>query len=79
MYEQNARQSIDPGALTDIMTALLTLEYCQSNEIPLETEVTAQSYLFDEFAGLGVTTADVRAGRRCASSTFVRPDFAVRM
>ena len=62
MYEQNARQSIDPGALTDIMTALLTLEYCQSNEIPLETEVTAQSYLFDEFAGLGVTTADVRAG-----------------
>ncbi|MCI5923366.1 MAG: D-alanyl-D-alanine carboxypeptidase family protein [Oscillospiraceae bacterium] len=62
MYEQNAQKQTNPGALTAVMTAMVTLEYCEKNSIPLETEVTAQSYLFDEFAGLGVTTADVRSG-----------------
>ena len=52
MYEQNAQKQTNPGALTAVMTAMVTLEYCEKNSIPLETEVTAQSYLFDEFAGL---------------------------
>ncbi len=62
LYEQNAYQHINPGALTAIMTTLLTLEYCEDNDISLEEEIVAQQYLYDEFVGLGVTTADVRSG-----------------
>lgn len=62
MYEQNANAQFSPGALVDIMTAIVTLEYCESNGISLETTVTAPSYIYDEFDGLGVSTADVRRG-----------------
>lgn len=62
MYEQNANAQFSPGALVDIMTAIVTLEYCESNEIPLETTVKAPAYIYDEFDGLGVSTADVRRG-----------------
>ncbi len=62
MFEQNANAQFSPGALVDIMTAIVTIEYCEENGIPLETTITAPSYVFDEFDGLGVTTADVRRG-----------------
>ena len=59
VYEKNAHKKIYPASTTKIMTAALVLE----NVEDLEQTVTAKAYLYDEFAGLNVSTGDIRAGQ----------------
>lgn len=59
VYEKNAHDKIYPASLTKIMSVVIALE----NVADLEgTIVTAPSYVYDEFYGLNVSTADVRQG-----------------
>lgn len=59
VYEKNAHQKIYPASLTKIMTAIIAIEQVKDLE---GTIVTAPSYIFDEFYGMNVTTADIRHG-----------------
>ncbi|MEG0894182.1 MAG: D-alanyl-D-alanine carboxypeptidase family protein [Oscillospiraceae bacterium] len=59
IYEKNAEEKLYPASLTKIMTAIIALERVHDLE---GTVVTAKSYLYDEFYGLGVSTADIRRG-----------------
>lgn len=59
VYEKNAHKKIYPASTTKIMTAAIVLE----NVEDLKAEVTAKSYLYDEFEGLNVSTGDIRRGQ----------------
>lgn len=59
IYEKNAHEKIYPASVTKLMTAIVALE----NIPDLETEITAKSYIYDEFAGLNVSTGDIRVGQ----------------
>lgn len=59
VYEKNADMMQPPASLTKIMTAMLLLERAED----LDSEIIkAPRYIYDEFAGLSVSTADIRAG-----------------
>lgn len=60
LYAKNEDQQIIPASLTKIMTAIIVLE----KEDDLNRIITAPSYVFDEFVGVGVSTADFRAGEQ---------------
>lgn len=60
LYAKNEGQQIIPASLTKIMTAIIVLE----EEDDLNRIITAPSYVFDEFVGVGVSTADFRAGEQ---------------
>lgn len=69
VYAKNEKQRIYPASLTKIMTAIITLEKMQSvadangqslKEALENTKVTAPAYLYDEFVGQNVSTADIR-------------------
>lgn len=60
LYAKNEDQQIIPASLTKIMTAIIVLE----EEDDLNRIITAPSYVFDEFVGIGVSTADFRAGEQ---------------
>lgn len=60
LYAKNEDQQIIPASLTKIMTAIIVLE----EEDDLNRIITAPSYVFDEFVGVGVSTADFRAGEQ---------------
>ncbi len=59
VYEKNADDPRPPASLTKVMTALLLVE-----SVPdlAAVTVTAPSYIYNEFYGLTVSTADIRAG-----------------
>lgn len=59
IYEKNAREITYPASLTKIVTALVALDQVEDLE---NTVVTVPGYIFDEFYGLGVSTADIRRG-----------------
>ncbi len=59
IYEKNADKQMYPASLTKIMTAILAIEAVKDLE---GTMVTAPGYVYDEFAGVGVSTADIRRG-----------------
>jgi len=59
IYEKNADVPLHPASLTKIMTAILAIEAVDDLS---STMVTAPSYIYDEFAGLGVSTADIWRG-----------------
>lgn len=59
IYEQNADVKTYPASLTKIMTAILMIEQVPDLE---GTMVTAPRYIYDEFVGMNVSTADIRAG-----------------
>ncbi len=59
VYEKNAQQKTYPASLTKIMTAIIALENVKDLE---GTVVTAPGYVYDEFVGLNVSTADIRRG-----------------
>lgn len=59
VYEKNAHDKIYPASLTKIMSVVIALENVEDLE---GTIVTAPSYVYDEFYGLNVSTADVRQG-----------------
>ncbi|MEG0692937.1 MAG: D-alanyl-D-alanine carboxypeptidase family protein [Oscillospiraceae bacterium] len=61
VFEKNAQQKTYPASLTKIMTAIIALEHVQDLE---GTVVTAPSYIYDEFAGMNVSTADIRRGEQ---------------
>lgn len=60
IYEKNAHKKIYPASTTKIMTAAIVLENVK--DVMKET-VTAKAYLYDEFAGLNVSTGDIRRGQ----------------
>ncbi|WMJ23741.1 D-alanyl-D-alanine carboxypeptidase family protein [Paludicola sp. MB14-C6] len=57
VYEKNKDEKIIPASLTKIMTTIIALETVKDLE---GTIVTAPSYIYDEFFGLNVSTADIR-------------------
>lgn len=57
IFEKNADKLMYPASLTKIMTTILAIEMIDDLE---GTVIKAQPYLFDEFYGLGVSTADIR-------------------
>ncbi len=59
VYEKNAHEKIYPASTTKIMTAAVVLDNVEN----LKEEVTAKSYLYDEFEGLNVSTGDIRRGQ----------------
>lgn len=61
VYEKNAHETIIPASLTKIMTAIIAIEKVPDLE---GTVVTAPAYLYDEFYGLNVSTADIRQGEQ---------------
>lgn len=58
LFEKNSKKINHPASLTKIMTAIIALEEIDD----LEKTVVAPSYIYDEFAGISVSTADIRAG-----------------
>lgn len=56
IYEKNADKPTYPASLTKIMTTILAIEMIPDLE---NTVIKASPYLFDEFYGLGVSTADI--------------------
>ena len=59
VYAKNENQQIAPASLTKIMTAIIVLEEEDDLE---DTIITPGSRIFDEFVGVGASTADFRAG-----------------
>lgn len=59
LYEKNSTTQLYPASMTKVMTALVALENVSDLE---NTIVTAPSYIFDEFVGYNVSTADIRHG-----------------
>ena len=58
IYQQNAQRRSFPASMTKVMTAILLLENADS----LDDTFPAEYAHFDEFAGLNVSSADIRAG-----------------
>ncbi len=61
VYEKNADTARPPASLTKIMTALMLVESVPDLS---SVTVTAPSYIYNEFVGLVVSTADIRAGEQ---------------
>ena len=59
VYEKNAQKQMYPASLTKLMTCILLFENVQDLD---GTTMTAPGYIFDEFYGLNVSTADIRRG-----------------
>lgn len=59
IFEQDADTLLFPASLTKVMTALVAIENVSDLE---NTVVTAPSYIFDEFVGINISTADIRHG-----------------
>lgn len=59
IFEKNADEQRSPASLTKLMTSLVAFKY--TKDLDNET-VTAKSTMFDEFAGLGVSSADIWRG-----------------
>ena len=59
IYEQNADKEMYPASLTKIMTTLLALE--NTDDLDAHT-VTAMNSLFNEFAGINISTAGILGG-----------------
>lgn len=57
IYEQNADMQIYPASITKVMTAILAIELIEDLE---GTVITVPSYIYNEFAYLNVSTADIR-------------------
>lgn len=69
IYAKNEHQSMYPASLTKIMTAVITIEQMQQRadaggltirEAMENTKITAPAYVYDEFVGQNVSTADIR-------------------
>ncbi len=59
VYEKNADTKRPPASLVKIMTSMLLLE--QTPDLDAET-VVAPRYIYDEFVGINVSTADIKQG-----------------
>jgi len=59
LYEKNADQRMSPASMTKIMTAIMVMELCE--DLDGET-ITAPAGIYNEFAGLNVSTANILAG-----------------
>ncbi len=59
VYEKNADTKRPPASLTKIMTSLLLIEKVPDLQ---NITMTAPNYIYDEFVGLNVSTADIRQG-----------------
>ncbi len=59
VYEKNADTPRPPASLVKIMTSMLLVEKVANLET---TTMTAPGYIYDEFAGLSVSSADIRRG-----------------
>ncbi|MEG0091432.1 MAG: D-alanyl-D-alanine carboxypeptidase family protein, partial [Oscillospiraceae bacterium] len=59
IFEKNADVQRPPASLTKLMTSYLVFKYVDDID---GTMVTAKPYIYDEFYGLGVSTADIRKG-----------------
>ncbi len=59
VYEKNADTPRPPASLTKIMTSLLLIEKVPDLQ---NITMTAPNYIYDEFVGLNVSTADIRQG-----------------
>lgn len=57
IYEKNPDKKTYPASLTKIMTAIIAIENVPDLE---NTLVTAPAYIYNEFAGINVSTADIR-------------------
>ncbi|MEG0571360.1 MAG: D-alanyl-D-alanine carboxypeptidase family protein [Oscillospiraceae bacterium] len=57
VYEKNKDEKLYPASLTKIMTTLLALETISDLE---NTVITAPAYVYNEFAGLSVSNADIK-------------------
>lgn len=63
VYKKNENSSLYPASLTKIMTAVVLLEHYKDNpEALATTKVSAPSSAYNDFAGMSVSTADIRAG-----------------
>ncbi len=58
VFAQSENDRRSPASLTKIMTAIIVLE----NVSNLNAVVTAPSYIYDEFYGIGVSNADIQRG-----------------
>ena len=61
LFEQNADTKMAPASLTKIMTTILALENTENWE---EETATAPDYIYDEFVGLNVSTANILRGEQ---------------
>ncbi len=59
VYEKNADAKLPPASLTKIMTSMLLIEKVPDLQA---VTMTAPGYIYDEFAGITVSTADIRRG-----------------
>ena len=59
LYQNNADEQLSPASLTKVMTAIVVLENCDDLD---NTMVTAPDYIYDQFYGLNVSTANILAG-----------------
>ena len=59
LYQNNADEQLYPASLTKVMTAIVVLENCDDLD---NTMVTAPDYIYDQFYGLNVSTANILAG-----------------
>lgn len=59
LYEKNAQEKMYPASLSKILTTIVAIENCDDLD---GTMVEAKSYIYDEFYGLNVSTADIRRG-----------------
>lgn len=63
IYEKNKDQELYPASLVKMMTAIVTIEYCEQQGLDLSsTMVTAPSYVFDDLYGKNASNADIRNG-----------------
>lgn len=62
VYRKNENTSMYPASLTKIMTAVVLLDKYKDNpEALATTKVSAPSSAYNDFAGISVSTADIRA------------------
>ncbi len=59
LYEKNAEERLAPASTTKIMSAALGLSMCSD---PDNTIVTVPNYIWNEFSGLNVSTANLQPG-----------------
>lgn len=59
IFEKNADKKMYPASLTKLMTSILAFEKIPDLD---GTTITAKAYIYDEFAGLNVSTGDIRRG-----------------
>lgn len=59
IFEKNAEDKRAPASLTKLMTSYVVFNYIEDLD---NTMVTSKAYLYDEFYGLGVSSADIWKG-----------------